>query len=625
LKTVILESNHHNTSSTDINILLLGETFVGKTTFINALVNYLVHDTLDAALQGNIQVLVPFVYHFTDPNTYESFEIKGGTTNENEWCHNYRVSWTQICQTYNFTIGNRLLRIIDTPPINDTRGPFQDIKNMSHIFTYISKYKHLNSVCMLWRPNENHGGHSKLEYCIKEFLTHLHINTQQNITWVFTHARSTFYLPGATMPILKSLLSDISSVDLRITPENCFLFDNETLRILALNKDHSEFVHSHLSDFRKSWNKSTATFGDLVSFLLSCKPLVIRETFFLNIARQLTHRLIGLINDKISPSLCITTVNDVSASWNLEKASIRNVCVTLSEFIKLNSILPFNDRFFVRRKCFIYHQRMERGVGNTYTQCLKKHSTTTFADDTMKDINALFSENLLRQMKGMTISRFLKENSITSFSNYLEKYISNSFKTKLNEQTSNAQFLQYVTENSDFSSSDQAKKYLCSIFYEEFIKQTTSVEYLQYLQENSMVPLNHNMIEFVCQLIFEQIDWNSNDFDSNDFDSKNTRSMDNLISDYHELEKLLTININEQAALFDINTTDQTSQMNDILKLLDELCALPINGKYIRQYMKDVEKAQRDMTGQGENIVILPKRAQSSALMLRLRAILEQN
>jgi hypothetical protein len=128
-----------------------------------------------------------------------------------------------------------------------------------------------------------------------------------------------------------------------------------------------------------------------------------------------------------------------------------------------------------------------------------------------------------------------------------------------------------------------------------------------------MVPLNHNMIEFVCQLIFEQIDWNSNDFDSNDFDSKNTRSMDNLISDY------------EQAALFDINTTDQTSQMNDILKLLDELCALPINGKYIRQYMKDVEKAQRDMTGQGENIVILPKRAQSSALMLRLRAILEQN
>jgi GTPase SAR1 family protein len=36
----------------DINILLLGPTGVGKTTFINAFANYLVYNSLDEAIEG---------------------------------------------------------------------------------------------------------------------------------------------------------------------------------------------------------------------------------------------------------------------------------------------------------------------------------------------------------------------------------------------------------------------------------------------------------------------------------------------------------------------------------------------------------------------------------------------
>ncbi len=66
-------------------------------------------------------------------------------------------------------------------------------------------------------------------------------------------------------------------------------------------------------------------------------------------------------------------------------------------------------------------------------------------------------------------------------------------------------------------------------------------------------------------------------------------------------------------------------QIEDVLTLLDELYTLPINGKYIRQYMSDLEKAQRDITAQRENVVKLLAHAQSSSSMRKLRTIIGQN
>ena len=44
-----LKSNSSCPSERDINVLLLGATGVGKTTFINAFANYIVNDTLQQA------------------------------------------------------------------------------------------------------------------------------------------------------------------------------------------------------------------------------------------------------------------------------------------------------------------------------------------------------------------------------------------------------------------------------------------------------------------------------------------------------------------------------------------------------------------------------------------------
>ncbi|CAF1480103.1 unnamed protein product, partial [Rotaria sp. Silwood1] len=54
-----IKTNRNSDPSTDINVLLMGQTGVGKSTFINALANYLCNDTLEEVTNDQMQILIP--------------------------------------------------------------------------------------------------------------------------------------------------------------------------------------------------------------------------------------------------------------------------------------------------------------------------------------------------------------------------------------------------------------------------------------------------------------------------------------------------------------------------------------------------------------------------------------
>ncbi|CAF4012200.1 unnamed protein product, partial [Rotaria sordida] len=60
-------------SVTEINVLLMGETGVGKSTFINAFVNYLIFDTLEQAQQNEPIVLIPVSFLITTGNQFNEY------------------------------------------------------------------------------------------------------------------------------------------------------------------------------------------------------------------------------------------------------------------------------------------------------------------------------------------------------------------------------------------------------------------------------------------------------------------------------------------------------------------------------------------------------------------------
>ncbi|CAF1463791.1 unnamed protein product [Rotaria sordida] len=108
-----------------INILLLGQTGVGKSTFINAFANYIVNDSLNDAANDEMQAIVPCSFSYTMHGTSgEDIEkmITIGEQDEHEQFSDTGHSNTQQCRSFVFPICDRNLRFIDTPGVGGTRS-----------------------------------------------------------------------------------------------------------------------------------------------------------------------------------------------------------------------------------------------------------------------------------------------------------------------------------------------------------------------------------------------------------------------------------------------------------------------------------------------------------------------
>jgi hypothetical protein len=243
-----------------LNILLLGESGVGKSTFINAFVNYLKFKTFKQAESSAPVVLIPVSFLITTGNNFEEKTVKFGDSDSlnNEDFDHPGQSVTQNCKSYLFKLNHTKatkLCIIDTPGFGDTRGIDQDDLNMQHILEYISNLTHLNAVCFLLKPNTSQIN-KFFRICLTQLLDLLGSDIRQKIIFCFTNARSTFYAPGDTAPLLKDILKSLSISDIPFNKPNTFCFDNESFRYLVALQNSIKFDDQDKKEYEMSWSKS---------------------------------------------------------------------------------------------------------------------------------------------------------------------------------------------------------------------------------------------------------------------------------------------------------------------------------------------------------------------------------
>jgi GTPase SAR1 family protein len=266
-----LETKHSDGSNqlpnNVINILLLGESGVGKSTFINAIVNYFKFDTLEKARAGKPVALMPVSFLLTVGDQFEEHIVRFGDEDPNENHHHPGQSVTQHCRSYVFTIGTQTkIRLIDTPGMGDTRGLDQDDLNMQHILSFINNLSHLNAICILLKPNE-----SRLNVVFRSYFTRLlgflGEDFRNNIVFCFTNTRSTFFAPGNTGPLLKEMLESHSMKDIPFKKTNTFCFDSESFRYLIAQQNGIEFDDYQKEEYQRSWVTSASESNRLFGYI----------------------------------------------------------------------------------------------------------------------------------------------------------------------------------------------------------------------------------------------------------------------------------------------------------------------------------------------------------------------
>lgn len=271
--------------------MILGETGVGKSTFINGFVNYLTFDTLtEAQNHPDLTSLIGSSFDIIDPITMEEKKVTvkaGQATNENL---TEGQSATQLTQVYRFQVGDYTLRIIDTPGVGDTRGIEKDTENFQNIINTISNLDYLHGILILLKPN-NSRIHVMFRFCIEELLTHLHRSAVANIVFGFTNCRGTFYAPGDTMKSLKKHLDSNKFVKIPLTRETIYCFDSESFRFLAALKNDVTFDEATTAAFSESWDRAVKETRRLFEHILETPPHPIHDTTSINSARQLIIKL----------------------------------------------------------------------------------------------------------------------------------------------------------------------------------------------------------------------------------------------------------------------------------------------------------------------------------------------
>ena len=273
-------------SNRKLNILLLSETGIGKSTWINGFANYLKYSNLDEAEcdETGIVSLIPTSF-FVQDSAGTQRTVSSGTPDDNE-VDAVGESSTQLPQTYVFSGRGLTVKMIDTPGIGDTRGLDKDRENVQFILNHIATFNELHGICILLKPN-NARLTVMFTFVIRELLTHLHKSAVENILFCFTNTRSTFYRPGDTLPPLRELLTKDPEMKMTLSKDTIYCYDNEAVRYLFAVKGGVRLEDSERRQFADSYNKSVTEFDRMLQRIAILKPHPVKYTLTLNDARRM--------------------------------------------------------------------------------------------------------------------------------------------------------------------------------------------------------------------------------------------------------------------------------------------------------------------------------------------------
>ncbi|CAF3592333.1 unnamed protein product [Rotaria sp. Silwood1] len=561
----VLKINKQCPPDQEINILLLGQTGVGKSTFINSLANYLVNDNFDEAIHDEMQVIIPTSFYFTDPETFEEKLINIGDKKNSKEINENGQSCTQQCRSFVFPFGQRNLRLIDTPGMGDTRGSQQDNENLFEILTYISYYEHLNGICIFLKPNEERLT-IIFRLIIKQILHYLEPSVSKNITFILTNARSTFYTPGSSKKLLQVLINEYHDkyhLEIPLSKDNTFLLDNETLRYSGLCKAGIQINNEQIQIYKKSWDYTIKEYERLIIYLCQCPLHAVANTLSLNSAEQLIKQL----SRPIAETIRLIQQNIQLANEHKQKPSKKKTNAT---------------------------HKLPQYIANI-GQIIRPNLVYGVIQETINDPRIQKSKVINHETGKCSVC----ECSWNRHMNITYEYQTNLTYVNMNDNAS--------SKNDDHVLIQNIQGYIDNLQKEQEMIKDIYMELLKFLYVNAIHPCNNDIVEYLRLFILEEHIKRNAGISNDEIIDNLTKTMTQYEHDIDILKKNLAKQ--DSADAKDVLTAEK------VFLQVGNLYRLPINGQQFRDQIDILKFVEAQGVKAREKHIKLPQKAATSRIM----------
>lgn len=588
----------------EINILVLGESGVGKSTWINAVANYLTFPTLqEAADVKDLLCLVPTKFTLLDEQCKEKVVSIGSSKNEETRAGQ---ACTQHPTAHLITFGTERIRIIDTPGIGDPRGVEQDKINVDNILRFVSGLDEIHGICLLLKPN-NARLTTFFKFCIKEILAHLHKSSVENLLFCFTNTRSTFYKPGDTYPALKELLSEInlrlsksrgSQSQIVLSAETMFCLDNEAFRFLCARRNNVDFNPEDFQNFSLSWDKSATETQRMLNYIKSRKPHNINETMSINEARNTILTLarpMAKISDNITTNIRIAE-QQKKFTMSLDDEKLKLQKNRLVEHVKIETVaidypktVCTNDQCIERRGIPGTNESMVIYKTVCHDHCyLRGVNTETVGAPQLSSCSAIVNSKYCSicgciWQNHMHITYNFQESMVKIPDMLIEKMIKENAESRI------------VKEQMILNLEEKIEQY--RVEQDQILNISTHFGAL--LKGQAIIPYND---AFESHVRHELRLATSEEFMSTD-SAKKKAGLEKLLNEYLEKKRML----DEAMAKNDVDDVDDVT-VDDVDNLKDQLMNLKLSGDTFKDCFQTATNSQSQLLNYVEKPVNIKKR-----------------
>ena len=299
------------------NILIIGETGVGKSTWIHSLLNHLEEIDIDE----NLRYIL-----FDEKKKQLEYESKYGkktagcsVTDKPEI---YEISSTKLY--------NNCIRLIDTTGFGDTRGIEYDNRIIKDIKNLLDNcdIDNLKAICLIFKATETRA-HDRLKYIMKQVFSLFSEDIKKNFIIIFNFVDSKTDLPvikvlkSENLPFIK-IFGDIENI-----PK--FYFNNQAY--FSDDKINYEYIYE----------ENNKNFNNFLNYLSNLEPVSLINTKKIIQGRIHIREEILKINEKIEKMN-----NEI---MSMMKAKIKLVDIKTEDIFNNHNNRPRN--LFCKKHCTI--------------------------------------------------------------------------------------------------------------------------------------------------------------------------------------------------------------------------------------------------------------------------------